>query len=542
MSKIKNASILSYPISIILLIGLIIRVIIAVYLQPGYDEAYYFLYTQNLDWSYFDHPLLVSLTTGLGVWLTGEVNQFTIRIGTLILTTGSLYCLYLTGKKLFNHDSGLLTLVIASIIPIFTVAFGVLTLPDVPLIFFLTLTLFIASHEFFSNEDKLSYQPSYRLIFIGLCLGLACLSKYHGFIFCLGLVGFCLFNPPYRKVFYSPWLVITFIVFIFTLFPLLYWNWQHNWVSFGFQLSTRFDSASSTSLSINPLNIIVVALVSIGYLFPSFGFPLWWVGGVTFWQEIRGKSNPRYQLILWVSLPLIIGFTMLGAVTQILPTWAMPGFWFLTLILGHYSSIWAKYNLKLIHRWLFFSFLFIYTLIFVLLSHVSGGLLQKPNQSSFFSGLISPQNDPSTELIDIVQLRSNFKASPEFSQALQKADFIFTNQYYLGGYISMAIEPLSNIPITCFSDDNRGFDYWYPHEKLLGKRGLYITTQRFAEEKITRQYSQYFQQWRKITEIPLVRSGEITEVFYIYEGENLITLPSPIHFLKSATKEVILDK
>lgn len=508
--------------------GLILRVIIAIYLQPGYDEAYYFLYTQNLDWSYFDHPLLVSLTTGIGVWLTGEVNQFTIRIGTLVLTTGSLYCLYLTGKKLFNHESGLLTLVIASIIPIFTIAFGVLTLPDVPLIFFLTLTLLIASYEFFSCENKVIYQPSYRLIFIGLCLGLACLSKYHGFIFGLGLVGFCLFNQPYRKVFSSPWLVITFLIFLLTLFPLLYWNWQHNWVSFGFQLSTRFQSASSTSLTIHPLNIIVVALVSIGYLFPSFGFPLWWIGSVTFWKEIEGKSNPRYQMILWVSLPLIIGFTMLGAVTQILPTWAMPGFWFLTLILGNYSSIWIKDNPKRIYHWLFLSFLVINTLMFVLLSHISLGLLQKPNQHNFFSGLISPHHDPSTELIDIVQLRSNLQISPEFTQALSEADFIFTNQYYLGGYIGMAVKPLTNIPITCFSDDNRGFDYWYPLKKLLGKKGLYITTQKFAEEEITRRYSQYFQEWKKITEIPLVRSGEITEVFYIYQGKNLITLPSSI--------------
>ncbi|MGI0483336.1 ArnT family glycosyltransferase, partial [Geminocystis sp. CENA526] len=522
---VQLGSILSYPISIVLLVGLMIRVIIAIYLPAGYDEAYYFIYTQNLDWSYFDHPVFVALTTGLGVWLTGEVNQFTIRIGTLIITTGSLYCLYLTGKKLFNHQSGLLTLIIASMIPIFTVAFGVLTLPDVPLMFFLTLTILFACDEFFSDEDQLTYKPSYRLVLIGLWLGLACLSKYHGFVFGLSLVGFCLFNPPYRKVFASPWLIATFGVFIITLFPLLYWNWQHDWVSFGFQLSTRFDSPNPTPLTINLLNILVVALVSIAYLFPSFGFPLWWVGGVTLDSELRGKSNLRYQLILWISLPLIIGFTLLGGVTQILPTWAMPGFWFLTLILGDFSARWSKYHPKLIQRWLFFSFLIINTLIVIALSHFSLGLFQKPNQNAFFTGLIPPENDPSTELIDIVQLRSNLESSPEFTTALQQADFIFTNQYYLGGYIGMAIEPLTNIPLTCFSSDNRGFDYWYPQAKLKGKRGLYITTERFTEKEIEEKYRQHFEQWREVTQIPLVRSGAITEVFYIYEGINLISVP-----------------
>jgi hypothetical protein len=75
---------------------------IAFWLYPGFDEAYYYVYSQNLDWSYFDHPVLVALVTGFGPWLTGEVSQFTIRLGTLILHTGSLLLLYLTSAKLFS--------------------------------------------------------------------------------------------------------------------------------------------------------------------------------------------------------------------------------------------------------------------------------------------------------------------------------------------------------------------------------------------------------------------------------------------------------
>lgn len=523
MTKITKQSIFSYPVINILFLGLIIRTIIAIYLYPGYDEAYYYIYSQNLDWSYFDHPLLVSLTTGLGVWLTGEVNQFTIRIGTLIIFTGSLYFLYLTGKKLFNHESGLLTLIIASIIPIFTVAFGVLTLPDVPLIFFWTLTLLCCYYEFFAYENLSNYQPSYRLIFIAISVGFACLSKYHGFILGLGLVGFCLFNSPYRRVFTSYWLYIATVSFILTLFPLLYWNWQHEWVSFGFQLSGRFQSQNSSLLIINPLNIILVALVSIGYLFPSFGFPLWWVSIKSLWNEITIKSNYRYQLILWISLPLTVGFTLLGGVTQILPTWSMPGFWGLTLILGNFVQQWIKYSPIIVKRWLYLSFLMINTIIFIMLLHFNLGLFQKPNQNIFFSGLISPQNDPSTELIDIVQFRHQLADSLLFSEALKSTDFIFTNQYYLGGYIAMTIDSLTNIPLVCFCDDSRGFNYWYPLKNLKGKTGLYITSERFTEEGD--KFSQYFTNWQKITQISLKRSGEITETFYIYQGKDLIILP-----------------
>lgn len=552
MIKVKNLSFVSYPIFAILLLGLIIRTVIALFLYSGYDEAYYYLYSHNLDWSYFDHPIFVALTTGVGVWLTGEVNQFTIRIGTLIISTASLYLLYLTGKKLFGSQSGLFSLIIASLIPIFTVAIAVLTLPDVPLIFFWTLTLYYCIEEFIipytqdadyrQDAYVTGYQPSYRIVIICICVGLACLSKYHGFILGLGLVGFCLFHPPYRKVFTSHWFIWGLIAFSMTLFPLLYWNWQHNWVSFGFQLSTRFQSENPTPININLLNILITALAGIGYLFPSFGFPLWWISGkslfflrkkpilssrqkeqfVDYNQQLRQYYG--YSLILWVSLPLTIGFTLLGAVTQILPTWSMPGFWGLTLILGNYTSKWFKDRPKLIFRWLSFSFLVINTVFLVILLHFQLGLLQKPNQNIFFNGIIAPQNDPSTELIDIVQLRQLLAQSPEFNQALTQADFIFTNQYYLGGYIGMAIAPLTDIPVTCFSKDSRGFDYWHPTKReLKGKNGIYITSERFAEDQATGvEYSQYFVQWEKISQISLKRSGEVTETFNIFLGKQLI--------------------
>lgn len=83
----------------ILLWGFLFRATSAIYLNTGFDEAYYYLYTQNLDWSYFDHPPLVALTTGIGVWLTGAVTPFTIRIGSVLLYTGTLIFSYLTSKR-----------------------------------------------------------------------------------------------------------------------------------------------------------------------------------------------------------------------------------------------------------------------------------------------------------------------------------------------------------------------------------------------------------------------------------------------------------
>jgi hypothetical protein len=517
-----------YPVILILLSGLMFRTLIALYLYPGFDEAYYYLYSKYLDWSYFDHPVFVALTTGLGVWLTGEVNQFTIRLGTLLLYTISLCLLYLISQKLFNQASALLTLVIASLIPIFQIAFGVLTLPDVPLIFFWSLTLLCAVDEFFSSKSD--YTPSYRLAMLGILVGLACLSKYHGFILGLGIMGFCATSKKYRSALHSGWLWLGVGLLIVTLFPLWFWNIQHDWASFRFQLSGRFQPAPHLPPPppkvYNPVDVFWVFLAGIGYLFPTLGLPLWWVS----WRSVFAQfslPHPEWKtkqlLILWLSLPLTVGFTLLGGVTPILPTWPMAGFWGLSIILGNYAHHWQKLSCRWVKCWLWGSGLLIYTLFLVAMLHLTTGLLQKPNQYPFFNGLISPQNDPSTELIDIVQLRQSFAASPLFRAALADSGFIFTNAYYLGGYISMAIAPLSDIPVTCFSHDRRGFAFWTPTEELVGKDGLYITLKQFADlPDLNREFRRYFASFSEITQIPLRRGGEITEVLYVYQGKNLL--------------------
>lgn len=520
MSTTKEKQNIQKQVYFILILGLIVRSVIAFFLNPGYDEAYYYLYSKNLDWSYFDHPLLVAFTTGIGVWITGIVNQFTIRIGTLILHTASLYLIYLTGKKLYNESAGFFALIIASLIPIFQIAFGILTLPDVPLIFFWTLTLYVVSEEFFNSDWQ--YKPSYRLAIIGILMGLTCLSKYHGFLLGMGLVGFCLSSKPYRKVFTSSWFLLSLLLFLLTLFPLWYWNWQHDWVSFGFQLSGRFESSSD--VQINILNLIVFFLAGIGYLFPSFGIPLWWVTVRSFLIEIFSRPHYPNQLILWVSLPLTVGFTILGAFTQILPTWAMPGFWGLTIIFGHYVCAWDREFPKKIENWLSFSAITIYTLLTVILIHVTTGALQSPNPI-FPLGILTPENDPSTELIDVVQLGERFDSSPLFREGINNSDFVFTNAYYLGGYIGMGLaqnEDMIDIPLTCISNDVRGFGIWQPVDDLRGQDGLYITIEVFAQDtQLMDEMAGYFDSLTPVAQIPLERAGVVVETFYVYEGRNL---------------------
>lgn len=523
--------------------GLLFRSFIAFWLYPGFDETYYYLYTLHLDWNYFDHPVLVALTTGLGPWLTGDVSQFTIRLGTLILHTGSLLLLYLTSAQLFSVKAARLTLAIATITPFFLVGFGVLTLPDAPLMFFWSASLCCAAYEFFPQpsiqENRLSeseesspsssYRPSYRLAILGILVGLACLGKYHGFVLGLELVSFCLISPRHRSALLSPWAWLGLGLFILTIFPIWFWNMQHDWISLRFQLQRGVPKRSY-----NLLNVVLVFLVNVAYLFPTLGFPLWWVSMRSGLAQItgrfsrksstdRGDLGEKQLLILWVSLPLTIGFTLMGGYQQILPSWPMPGFWGLTLLLGQQAVIWQEQSRRGVRRWLQGSGIAIATCLLLALLHVATGTLQSGSQYALLGGFVPPKDDPSTELIDIQQLRRGFAESPVLSTALRNSSFVFSNGYYLAAPIGMALAPLDHTPITCLCDDIRGFAFWSRADQWLGKDALYITISRFDEKKeLMDKYQAYFSSLQKIGTVPIRRGGGVIEVLHVYQGKTLL--------------------
>ncbi len=506
------------------------RLVIALFLQPGFDEAYYYLYTLHPDWSYFDHPPLVAITTGIGVWLTGQVTQFTLRIGTLLLYTGSLIFLYLAALRLYTLQIAINTLAIASAIPIFQIAFGTLNIPDTPLLFFWAVTLWLAVGEFF---DYRMYRPSYRLALMCVTVGLACMGKYHGFILGLGLVGFCLFSSNYRCALTSKWFLLGFLLFLLTISPLLSWNIAHDWVSFKFQ-SERAVPNSSYQID----RLLVALLVEMGYLFPTFGFPLlwsiirnsiqqfrefnWWRGSSLSGFHQEGELEKR-SLILWLSLPLIFGFTLMSGYQQILPAWKMPGYWSATILLAERVAISRRYaSNRIPYRWFFGSVGVILLLLSIALAHVATGAFQIPSKTAIV-GLLPIKGDNSTQLFDVQQLRTGLSNNPKFSQAIKKADFVFTNRYYLGGQIGMAIEPVFHKPLTCFDADLRGFAFWSKPKQWVGKNAIYLGSKTFEVDlDAQKRYPSYFQKISKIGEVPIRRGGEIVETFSVYQAQKML--------------------
>jgi hypothetical protein len=222
-------------------------------------------------------------------------------------------------------------------------------------------------------------------------------------------------------------------------------------------------------------------------------------------------------------LPLILGFTLISGYQQILPGWKMPGYWSATMLLAERIAIERRYSsTRIPYRWFFGSVTAVIILLLIALSHITAGTFQTPNKFAIL-GLLPIRSDTSIELIDIQQLRQGFINNPKFNTALKSADFVFTNRYYSGGQIGMAIEPIFHKPVTCFDPDLRGFAFWSQANQWVGKNAIYLGTKTFkADLDAKNRYPSYFQKLTKLGEIPIRRGGEIVETFSVYQGQKML--------------------
>jgi 4-amino-4-deoxy-L-arabinose transferase-like glycosyltransferase len=524
-------------IASILLAGFTVRLIIAIFLPIGFDEAYYYVYTLHPSWSYFDHPFLVFFTTGFGTWLTGAVNPFTVRIGALLVFTGALIFLYKTAERLFDRQVALITLGLASLMPILTVAFGTLTQPDAPQIFFWMATLWLAAIEFFPSTP---YKPTYRVALIGLLVGLTCLAKYHGFLLGTCLIGFCLSSPSHRKVLTSPWVLLASLVFALTISPILYWNSENQWASIVFQSRRAVPNASY-----NWETFFLTFLVHMVYVFPSIGFPLIWSIGQNLRSQFKSSDpvkDPKKSqklLVLWLSAPIIIAFAIIAGYQQVLPSWPMAGYMTASMLLADRAQSWLMHHPRRFWNWLIITTVLIHLLFAIALSHLTLGTAQKPSNNAIGGGFLTFEADNSVQLIDVSQLQRALKSSPEIMAAIDRADFIFINRYFPSGQLAMALHSVTKKPLTCFDPDLRGFAYWSTAQEWVGKNAVYIGSETFGvNEDITKpksdeskrssitpfyeSFENYFQEIKKVATIPLIRGGVVTQTWQVYEAAKMI--------------------
>lgn len=231
---------------LILIVGLF-SLIQAAFTGITYDESYYWVYSNFLDFGYFDHPPVVAVLIKIGE-LFGHGELFT-RISFSLMMTLTIFLM-----TEMVHPKNKNILIYAFISFPLLVSAGFLALPDTPLLFF--SVLFWYQTQKYIENDNLK-----NVLILSLVISLLFYSKYHGLL----VVLFTLLGQRdllKRKSLY----VIICLVIIFYL-PHMLWQYQNEFVSFKFHLTGRREKHFDIS---NIFNYLIGVVFVCGFIvFPS---------------------------------------------------------------------------------------------------------------------------------------------------------------------------------------------------------------------------------------------------------------------------------
>jgi len=201
---------------------LIINILQSVFTNLHSDEAYYWMYSKNLAWGFFDHPPMAAFLVFLGDSIMH--NELGVRLFIILLSTLTMALIIneLDEKK----DMLFLSLFLLSFPLLHTHIGGFMALPDTPLVFF-TL-LFYFGYKKFVNE------PNLKMALIMAFIAAAMIySKYHAFL----ILGFIVLSN--LKLLKNKYFWITVIVVIILLMPHILWQIENHFPTFKYHLSDR---------------------------------------------------------------------------------------------------------------------------------------------------------------------------------------------------------------------------------------------------------------------------------------------------------------
>ncbi len=307
-----------------LLIGIstLLRIFWASVTPFGNDEVYYFLYALYPDWSYFDHPpivgLLVRLTT-LNLWLDSEVF---VRLGGILVAALNTYLLYDLTRRIASHTAAYTVAVLYNACLYTSLIAGVFILPDSPQVLFWVLG--IRQLVYLAHLPK-ETQLGKEIVWFGLWVALAVLCKYHGAFLGIGLATYMvLFRRAWLA---SPYLYAAAGIALLGTLPILYWNAQHDFVSFGFH-TERIDARGTT---FQPKYFFTELAGQILYQNPVVYFLI----VVTLIARIKQGGWQAYEkALLSTALPLWLVFTSFALFRKTLPHWTGPAFLPLLVLTG----------------------------------------------------------------------------------------------------------------------------------------------------------------------------------------------------------------
>jgi len=260
-----------FPRIFLLLVGgvLVINLLQSYFTPLIFDEAYYWHYSKNLAWGYFDHPPMVAFMIKLGSLLFhGELG---VRFVGCLLSTLTFFVIWATLDHPKKRDYVPHFFVLVFSLALLN-AYGFFILPDTPLLFFTALFLYV--YKRFLRDPSLQWA-----VIMGVVMAALMYSKYHAalVIFFLLLSNLKLVTNRYA------WLSVVVALFCYT--PHFLWLYQNDFVTIKYHLFERPNAPYSFEK------------YTLGYfmkLVAIFGLTFPWI----YWSLFRTKVSDTFTRAL----------------------------------------------------------------------------------------------------------------------------------------------------------------------------------------------------------------------------------------------------
>ncbi len=231
-----------------IVILLIINILQSYFTPLVDDEAYYWIWSKQLDFGYFDHPPMIALWIKIGYSIFH--NELGVRLLSCIFNAFAFWFWLQILQPTSDNEKTWFWLLATSIV-IFQV-FGFLATPDAALFFFGSFYCF-ALHRFLNRNSWLN------VLYLALAMALAMYSKYHAILLIVFSTIFI-----YKKTYFNYKFLVAILVAILFFLPHLVWQFQHDFVSLKYHFFHRNDH---TIWKFSMFSNYILGLIFVGNIF-----------------------------------------------------------------------------------------------------------------------------------------------------------------------------------------------------------------------------------------------------------------------------------
>ncbi len=209
------------------------------------DETYYLQWSRHLDASYISKGPAVAYTIWSGTALFGA-NSVGIRFFAVMLSAGTAWQIFLLARRWYDDVTGLIAVLITSVVPIYAVGAVVMTIDPLS-VFFWALAA-----NFFSRALQKRGLGNWAMT--GFAVGCGFLAKYLNALELLAFLAFLLVMPARRKHLTRSGFWIMLLVALVCTLPVVAWNIQHDWIGFR-NLENRGHLGGPEPFQFGPLDL-----------------------------------------------------------------------------------------------------------------------------------------------------------------------------------------------------------------------------------------------------------------------------------------------